>query len=46
MNDYKRFQRIPIFEHQSGMNYQEKLKALNLADEVIRTIKNRRKEHI
>jgi len=46
MNDYKRFQRIPIFEHQSGMNYQEKLKALNLADEVIRTIKNRCKGHI
>lgn len=41
-SDYKRFQRIPIFEYQGGMNYQEKLKALNLADEVIRTIKNRK----
>lgn len=46
MSDHKRFQRIPIFENQGGMNYQEKLKALNLADEVIKTIKNRQKGNI
>jgi len=44
MNDFKRFQRIPIFEHPAGMNCQEKLKALNLADEVIRTVENRYKQ--
>lgn len=43
MNDFKRFQRIPIFEHKEGMNYAEKLEALKLADEVVQTIENRHK---
>lgn len=45
MNSFKRFQRIPLFENSSGMNYQEKVKALNLADEVIKTVENKYREY-
>lgn len=41
MNDFKRFQRIPVFEHSLGMTQQEKIKALNQADKIIEIIENR-----
>lgn len=43
MNDFKRFQRIPIFEHPEGMNYRERFKALNLSDEIIKAVENKHK---
>lgn len=43
MNNFKRFQRIPLFENASGMNYQEKLEALNSADRVAKTVEERHK---
>jgi len=41
MNNFKRFQRIPIFEHQGGMSLNEKLEALNLADEIVELVEDR-----
>ena len=43
MNNFKRFQRIPIFESLKGMSLDEKLEALKLADEVVRIIEDRHK---
>lgn len=45
MNDYERFQRIPIFDYLGGMNYEEKLEALKKADEVIKIIEDRNNQH-
>ena len=43
MNNFKNFQRIPIFESSEGMSYKEKLQSLYLADEVIKTIEKKYK---
>jgi len=44
MSNFKRFQRIPIFECSEGMNREEKLKAFEMADEVVRIIENNHKK--
>jgi len=42
MDDFKRFQRIPLFEcRKDGMNREEKLKALEKADEVVKIVEDR-----
>jgi len=46
MNDFKRFQRIPLFEYPEGMSREERLKALSVADEVIKIIENKYKNHV
>lgn len=44
MNNFKRFQRIPIFEYQGRMSLNEKLKAYNLADKIVKIVEDRHKK--
>jgi len=46
MGDFKKFQRIPIFECPGiGMNREEKIKALEEADEIVKIIEERRQDN-
>lgn len=41
MSDFKRFQRIPIFDTSVGMSIEEKMKALRMADDIVRQVEQR-----
>jgi radical SAM superfamily enzyme YgiQ (UPF0313 family) len=44
MSDFRKFQRIPIFEDKSGMTLKQKERILSMADEIIRSIDDRKEE--
>ena len=42
MSDFKRFQRIPIFDAPVGMSVEEKMRALCMADDIVQQVEQRR----
>lgn len=41
MNNFKHFQRTPIFDTKEGMSLEKKQEALNMADEIVRQVEER-----